>query len=129
VSRKPAKILIVEDSPTMCQLYRIVLGRSGTELVFAHSGVDGLDRAAQQMDVDLYIVDINMPHMDGLEFLRRLRGDLGILGTPAIVISTEGAEEDMQAARDAGADAYLRKPWTPEELLGKVAEVTGAGAE
>jgi len=117
---KPGKILIVEDSPTMCQLYRIVLGRGETELVFAHSGVDGLDRAAQEPDVDLYIVDINMPQMDGLEFLRRLRNDLGVIDTPALVISTEGEESDQVAAREAGANAYLRKPWTPEQLLSTV---------
>jgi two-component system, chemotaxis family, chemotaxis protein CheY len=128
VSRKPAKILIVEDSPTMCQLYRIVLGRGGTELVFAHTGLDGLDRAAQEPDVELYIVDINMPQMDGLEFLRRLRGELGITSTPAIVISTEGEEADREAARAAGANSYLQKPWTPDELLSKVAEVSGASA-
>jgi CheY-like chemotaxis protein len=117
---KPGKILIVEDSPTMCQLYRIVLGRGETELVFAHSGVDGLDRAAQEPDVDLYIVDINMPQMDGLEFLRRLRDELGVTETPAVVISTEGEESDQVAAREAGANAYLRKPWTPEQLLATV---------
>jgi CheY-like chemotaxis protein len=117
---KPGKILIVEDSPTMCQLYRIVLGRGETELVFAHSGVDGLDRAAQEPDVDLYIVDINMPQMDGLEFLRRLRDELGVTETPAVVISTEGEESDQVAAREAGANAYLRKPWTPQQLLATV---------
>jgi two-component system, chemotaxis family, chemotaxis protein CheY len=128
VSQQPRKILIVEDSPTMCQLYRIVLGQGGSELVFAHSGVEGLDRAAQESDVDLYIVDINMPHMDGLEFLRRLRGDLGDEATPAIVISTEGEQSDRDAAREAGAHAYLRKPWTPDELLATVREVAGTAA-
>lgn len=127
MSPMPRKILIVEDSPTMCQLYRIVLGRGDTELIFAHSGVDGLDRAAQEPDVELFIVDINMPQMDGLEFLRRLRSDLGDRATPAIVISTEGEETDREAAREAGADAYLRKPWTPEQLLAIVRDVT-AGA-
>jgi two-component system, chemotaxis family, chemotaxis protein CheY len=123
VSSLPGKILIVEDSPTMCQLYRIVLGRGGTELVFAHSGVEGLDHAAQEPDVELFIVDINMPRMDGLEFLRRLRTELQIRDVPAIVISTEGSEADQAAARQAGANAYLRKPWTPDQLLKAVREV------
>lgn len=116
----PRKILIVEDSPTMCQLYRIVLGRAaGRELIFARNGLEGLDRAAQVPDVELVIVDVNMPQMDGLEFLRRLRGELG-LRTPAIVISTEGQPSDVEAAKEAGADGYLRKPWTPDELLGTI---------
>jgi two-component system, chemotaxis family, chemotaxis protein CheY len=129
VSSLPGKILIVEDSPTMCQLYRIVLGRGGTELVFANSGVEGLDQAAREPDTELFIVDINMPHMDGLEFLRRLRTDLGIRDVPAIVISTEGEESDRIAAREAGANAYLRKPWTPDQLLTAVREVVAAEAE
>jgi two-component system chemotaxis response regulator CheY len=117
---KTNKILIVEDSPTMCRLYRMVLGsRANTELHFAHNGVEGLDRAAQEPDLDLMIVDINMPQMDGLEFLRRSRTELA-MSTPAIVISTEGDEADRQAARDAGATAYLRKPWTPDELLSAI---------
>lgn len=128
MSASARKILIVEDSPTMCQLYRIVLGRQkDRELVFAHSGVEGLDRAAQEPDIDLFIVDINMPQMDGLEFLRRLRGELGLREQPAIVISTEGEENDRAAAHEAGANAYLRKPWTPEDLLQAISEVAPTG--
>lgn len=121
----PERILIVEDSPTMRQLYRIVLGR-GRVLHFAENGVEALDTAAQHPDVDLYIVDINMPEMDGLEFLRRLREELGVRETPAIVISTEGEPEDREAARVAGANAYLHKPWTPDQLLELVNEVASS---
>lgn len=121
----PKKILVVEDSPTMSQLYRIVLGQDERrELLFAANGLEGLDLAAQEPDVDLFIVDINMPHMDGLEFLRRLRSELGAIDTPAIVVSTEGSEADRQAALAAGANAYLRKPWSPAELLEVVDEVS-----
>lgn len=111
------KILVVEDSPTMCQLYRVVLGRDpATTLIFARDGAEGLDRVAQNPDLDVLIVDINMPRVDGLEFLRRARGELGV-AAPAIVISTEGTEVDRAEAFSAGADAYLRKPWTPDELI------------
>ncbi len=115
------KILIVEDSPTMRQLYRMTLGtRASTELVFAENGVEGLDRLAQEPDVTLMIVDINMPRMDGLEFLRRAREEFISAEIPAIVVSTEGAESDRIAAREAGASAYLRKPWTAEQLLDSI---------
>jgi CheY-like chemotaxis protein len=118
VTDSPQKILIVEDSPTMRQLYRMALGgRNSTELLFAVNGVEGLDRLAQEPHLALMIVDINMPQMDGLEFLRRARQDLNATEIPAIVISTEGAESDRIAARDAGASAYLRKPWNPQQLL------------
>jgi two-component system, chemotaxis family, chemotaxis protein CheY len=128
VPDRPRKILVVEDSPTMCQLYRIVLGNSaGAELIFARNGVEGLDRAAQVPDVELVIVDVNMPQMDGLEFLRRLRGELGMT-VPALVISTEGEESDREAATQAGANAYLRKPWTPDQLLGAIDQLASSAS-
>jgi two-component system, chemotaxis family, chemotaxis protein CheY len=123
VANRPAKFLIVEDSPTMTRMYRTVLGRQGdAELLFAGTGVEGLDRAAQRPDMEMFIVDINMPEMDGLEFLRRLRGELG-LTQPALVVSTESEDADREAARDAGADAYLEKPWEPDRLLSAIEDL------
>lgn len=121
------KVLIVEDSPTMRKLYGIVLAREADRLIFAANGVEGLDRAAQEPDVDLMIVDINMPQMDGLEFLRRTRGELG-LAAPAIVVSTEGQPVDREAAAEAGANGYLRKPWTPEMLMEAIRALPEASA-
>ncbi len=100
----------------MCRMYRLALGRGGAELLFAANGVEGLDLAAQEPGIDFYLVDINMPEMDGLEFLRKLRGELGVTGAPAVVVSTESEESDREAALEAGADAYLKKPWQPSEL-------------
>lgn len=119
---QPHKILIVEDSPMMTRMYRMALGSCAAELMFAGDGVEGLDRAATDPDVDLFLVDINMPNMNGLEFLRRAREELG-LETPAIVISTEGSQSDRDASRFAGADGYLRKPWNPEGLFAAIREV------
>lgn len=121
MSGESRRILVVEDSPTMCQLYSVVLGnREGTELVFARNGIEALDRVAEEQPLDLMIVDINMPRMDGLEFLRRARADLGARSIPALVISTEGEEIDRQAAWEAGASGYLQKPWTPDQLLSAI---------
>ena len=116
----PRKILVVEDRALMRQLYRAVLSAEGAELVYAENGAEALDCAAQNPDVDLFIVDINMPQMDGLEFLRRLRGDLGISDAPALVVSTEAEDEDHRSAIEAGANGYLKKPWTPPALLAAV---------
>src|SRR5690606_29546984 len=113
----PSKILIVEDSALMRQLYRAVLSSEGAEIVYAENGAEALDCAAQNPDVDLFIVDINMPQMDGLEFLRRLRDELGFPDAPALVVSTEAEDEDHRAAIEAGASGYLKKPWTPPDLL------------
>lgn len=118
------KVLVVEDSPTMVQLYRIVLGtRPDTQLIFAGNGVEALDKLAQDPDLELMIVDINMPQMDGLEFLARARSELGADSIPAIVISTEAAPSDREAAKRAGANGYLRKPWKPADLLQTIEDV------
>ena len=125
---KPEKVLILEDSPMMCSLYRMVLAPSQAELHFAADGVEGLDEASREPDVDLYIVDVNMPRLDGLEFIRRLRGELGVARTPVVVVSTECGEADQKAAMDAGANAYLCKPWEPEDLLRVIDDVHGSDA-
>jgi two-component system chemotaxis response regulator CheY len=114
----PSKVLVLEDSPMMCSLYRMVLNEA--ELHFAGDGVEGLDRAAQHPDVDIYIVDVNLPRMDGIEFIRRLRGELQVSEPPILVVSTECSQGDRELAYEAGADGYLCKPWKPEELLGAI---------
>lgn len=113
----PQKVLILEDSPMMCSLYRMVLGAGGRELLFAEDGVEGLDRAAVEPDIELYIVDVNMPRLDGIGFIRRLRTELEIRSAPVVVVSTECGEADKRTAYEAGADAYLCKPWEPDDLL------------
>lgn len=99
----------------MRSLYRMVLEDQVGELLFAEDGVEGLDRAAQEPALELFIVDVNLPRLDGIEFIRRLRGELGV-SAPVVVVSTECDEGSKKAAYQAGADAYLCKPWTPAEL-------------
>jgi two-component system chemotaxis response regulator CheY len=115
------RLLVVEDSPMMVRMYRMVLGPH-YELAFAADGAEGLDAAARDPKVHGMVVDINMPGMDGLEFVRRLRTELGMTDVPVLVCSTEAAEADQAAARQAGANAFLPKPWQPAQLLAAVAE-------
>lgn len=124
----PQKVLILEDSPMMCSLYRMVLGGPERKLLFAEDGVEGLDRAAGEPDIRLFIVDVNMPRLDGIGFIRRLRGELEFRSAPVVVVSTECGEADRRAAYEAGADAYLCKPWQPEDLLDVIADLEREGA-
>jgi two-component system chemotaxis response regulator CheY len=110
------RLLVVEDSPMMVRMYRMVLGPR-YELAFAADGAEGLDAAAREPGVDGMVVDVNMPGMDGLEFIRRLRDELGMTDVPVLVCSTEATEADREAARAAGANGFLPKPWQPTELL------------
>lgn len=121
------KILVLEDSPMMRSLYAMVLS-DHAELVFAEDGIEALDRAAAQPDISLFIVDVNLPRMDGLEFIRRLRTDLGVKDLPVVVVSTECEAEDREAAYRAGANAYLCKPWSPPELNAVLRDVQSPGA-
>jgi CheY-like chemotaxis protein len=100
----------------MVRMYRLVLGPR-FDVSFAADGAEGLDAAARNPELDVVVVDVNMPNMDGLEFTRRLRGELGMTSVPVLVCSTEQSEGDLAAAREAGADSFLPKPWTPPQLL------------
>lgn len=120
-----AHVLVVEDSPMMVRMYRMVLGPDYA-LAFAADGVAGLDEAARAPRLDALVVDVNMPGMDGLEFVRRLRAELGV-GAPVLVCTTESSPEDRAAAAAAGATAFLPKPWTPPELQAAVRALLGGG--
>lgn len=122
------RLLVVEDSPMMVRMYRMVLG-GRYDLAFAPDGAQGLDAAAREPALDGLVVDINMPAMDGLEFIRRLRGELGMTDVPVLVCSTEATEADRESARASGANGFLPKPWTPPELLAALeAHLGGAAA-
>jgi two-component system chemotaxis response regulator CheY len=121
------RVLVVEDSPMMVRMYKMVLGPR-YELALAADGAEGLDAAAREPALDAVVVDINMPGMDGLEFIRRLRGELGMTDVPVLVCSTEAGEADQAAAREAGANGFLPKPWQPAELLTAVEAQLRRGA-
>jgi two-component system, chemotaxis family, chemotaxis protein CheY len=110
------KILVIDDSAIIQQMYRMVLTRYKCLIVAAHDGRDGLDKLAKNADVNLILVDINMPILNGLEFIRKVK-EAGIFGhIPIIIVSTEGKEEDTRKGLDLGAKAYLKKPFQPSDL-------------
>jgi two-component system chemotaxis response regulator CheY len=119
------RILIIEDASLVRRYYRDIIGRAGFEIEEALNGLEALEKLLIR-PADLLIVDINMPKMDGLTFLRTLRGQaLPIASIPALMISTEAASADMAAARAAGANFYLVKPVQPEILLRYVTMLCG----
>jgi len=103
-------VLVVEDSPPMRKMIVFALSRlRGMQVTEADDGVDALRKLAQQR-FDLILTDINMPILDGLKLVRRLRADRTYRDTPIIIITTEGAAEDRKRALDLGANAYVTKP-------------------
>jgi two-component system chemotaxis response regulator CheY len=117
--------LIVEDSPMMRQLLVFALARvKHLRVVEADDGVDGL-RKLSTSKFDVIITDINMPIMDGLKLVKRVRMDPMHKDTPILVISTESAQEDRQRALALGANAYITKPIQAPQVIAKVKELLG----
>jgi len=116
------RTLIVDDSSVMRKIVERSLRQAGldTLLVFeAGSGIDGLELLKAE-HVDLILSDINMPSMDGLEFLRQVRAQNLAPGVPVVMITTESSEEHVKQAILAGAQGYIRKPFTPEQVKERV---------
>jgi two-component system, chemotaxis family, chemotaxis protein CheY len=110
-------ILVVEDSPTMRQLITFAMKRiADARVIEATDGVDALKKLSSEK-IDLILADINMPVMDGLKLVSLVRNDQRHRHVPVIIITTEGAKEDMERALAAGANAYLSKPIQTQELV------------
>jgi two-component system chemotaxis response regulator CheY len=117
------RILIVDDAATVRLYHRSILESAGYKVEEAWNGIEALEKALEA-PFDLYIVDINMPKLDGYGFLRELRQQ-EIAQQPAIMVSTEAAASDERSAYEAGASGYLVKPVLPSQLLTHVRLMLG----
>ena len=109
------RILLIDDAATVRMYHRNILESAGYSVEEAMNGIEALEKVLEN-PFDLYIVDINMPKLDGYGFLRKLRRE-DVPQTPAIMISTEAAANDQISAYQAGANGYLVKPVKPAQLL------------
>jgi len=124
---KSLKVLIIDDSSVMRKIVERALRQAGldlTEVREAGSGAEGLVEVAKG-PLDLILSDINMPVMDGLEFLKNLGGVESAKGVPVVMITTEGSEARVVEALAAGAKGYLRKPFTPDQVKERVLPLLG----
>ena len=117
------RVLVIDDAATVRMYYRVTLQGEGLQVEEAVNGIEGLEKV-MQAPFDLYIVDINMPKLDGYGFLRELRS-LEIPQAPAIMVSTEAELPDLTQAFTAGANVYLFKPVKPHQLLTHVRLLIG----
>ena len=116
------RVLIVDDSTVMRKIVERALRQAGLDPLVVHeagSGSEGLD-VLRAKKVDLILSDINMPSMDGLEFLRQLRAQDLATGVPVVMITTESSEEHVKQAILSGAQGYIRKPFTAEQVKERV---------
>jgi two-component system, cell cycle response regulator DivK len=109
-------ILYVEDNEYNLKMVRQLLARTAYQLLEARDGQLGVETALRELP-DLILMDIQLPKLSGLDATRRLRADPKTTAIPIIVITSFALSGDDQKAKDAGASAYLAKPYSPRELL------------
>ena len=122
------RVLIVDDSPAMRTFVRRVIEASGFELSLcfqASTGREALDVLRQEW-VDVVLTDINMPELDGEEFIRRLEADDLLRSIPVVVISTDATRSRIDRLLALGARGYITKPFRPEELRAELERTLGA---
>jgi two-component system chemotaxis response regulator CheY len=122
------RTLIVDDSSVMRKIVERALRQAGLDplVVFeAGSGTEGLEQLRARQ-VDLIVSDINMPLMDGLEFLRQIQAQGLAPGVPVVMITTESSEEQVKQAIQSGARGYIRKPFTAEQVKQRVLPLLNA---
>jgi two-component system chemotaxis response regulator CheY len=119
---KPVRVLIVDDSSVMRKIVVRSLRQAGLELqevVEASNGSEAL-RISREHPFELILTDINMPVMDGLEFVRQLRSIEAAKDIPVVMITTEAGEAHVVQALSSGASGYIRKPFTPDQIKERV---------
>jgi two-component system, OmpR family, response regulator MtrA len=115
-------ILVADDDEDILALVKAVLERSGHEVVAVADGAEALT-SVQARRPDLAVLDITMPHVDGLEVLRRLRADEQTTSLPVVLLSAQAQEADIERGFATGATAYVKKPFSPRELAARVDEL------
>jgi two-component system chemotaxis response regulator CheY len=118
-------VLVVDDSETVRQVLQLTLSNAGFDVIEAEDGDDALNKLSNTPVVDMLITDLNMPNMDGLELIKKIREDKKHRFTPIVMLTTESSEEKKRAGREAGASGWIVKPFKPEQLLKVVKMVLG----
>ncbi len=119
----PLDVLIVDDSAAIRKILQRMLGQAGVTLgriIEAGDGVEALEKLKTEA-VSLILTDINMPNMDGIQFLSVLKSNASLRNLPVIMITTEGGEAKVMEAVQLGAAGYVRKPFTADQIKEKLA--------
>lgn len=115
-------IMSVDDSASMRQMVKLTLSSAGYHVVEAVDGADAVKKLGGQK-IDLFITDLNMPNMDGIEFIKQVRGNVQYKFTPVLLLTTESQPEKKAEGKAAGATGWIVKPFQPDQLLGVVKKV------
>ncbi len=115
-------VLIADDSSTVRKFVSFSLSAQNLDVITAVDGMDALEKLSQVPMLDLVIVDLNMPNMDGFEFIENLRKSELHCGVPIIILSSERGKESKKRGEKVGADAYIEKPFDAKKIQYQVAK-------
>ena len=116
------RVLTVDDSRTILAMLHHTLSNAGFEVLQAEDGQQGLDVLKSQ-DVDVVITDINMPVMDGIEFIRNVRASGQYQSLPILILTTETSQDKRDQGKAAGGTGWIVKPFDPEKLISVIHRV------
>ncbi|WP_024790351.1 chemotaxis response regulator CheY [Lebetimonas sp. JH292] len=120
------KILVVDDSSTMRRIIQNTLARLGyKDVIQAADGIEAWDALQSNPDIEVVITDWNMPNMNGLELVKKIRAEERYKSLPIIMVTTEGGKKEVITALKAGVNNYIVKPFTPQVLKEKLEGVLG----
>ena len=114
-----AKILIAEDEPDIRELVAFMLRFAGYEVVAASNGEEAVQAATRDVP-DLVLMDVRMPRMTGYDACKLMKADPALHDVPVVFLSAKGQESEIQSGLEAGAEEYLLKPFSPDELTNRV---------
>lgn len=111
-------VLVVDDSTTLREFISFILKNAGYDVVMAENGKDALNRldGLNNAKIDIVITDLNMPVMNGIEFIKEMRGSSMYRSIPVILMTTELHELKKQEAKQAGVSEWINKPFTPRQI-------------
>jgi len=116
------KILVIDDESSLVEMLSIRLEANNYQVIAASDGQEGLDKARSESP-DLIILDLMLPKLDGYQVCRMLKSDEKYKQIPIVIFTARAQESDIKAGNEAGADAYITKPFEPAILLGKVSQL------
>jgi CheY-like chemotaxis protein len=117
-----AKILIAEDEPDIRELVAFMLRFAGHEVIAASNGEEAVQTATREIP-DLILMDVRMPRMTGYDACRAMKAIPDLHDVPVVFLSAKGQEAEIQSGLEAGAEEYLLKPFSPNELTSRVSSI------
>jgi len=120
-------VLVIDDAASIRQVVKLVLGEEGYDIVEAEDGVDAISKLDGK-EIDCIVCDVNMPNMNGIEFLEKVKKDDSLSAykfIPFIMLTTEAGESMKEKGKELGAKAWLVKPFQPEQLLESIKKLIG----